>query len=40
MKMLEGRSIVKEYADPHNSAAWAGAIELYKWAANRPKTFE
>lgn len=40
MKMLEGRSVVKEYTSLHDAVAWAGAIELFKWQSYRPKTFE
>lgn len=37
MKLLENRAVVREYLDPQDHAAWAGAIELYKWASHRPK---
>lgn len=40
MKLLENRAAVKEYDDVHDHAAWAGAIELFKWQSYRPKTFE
>lgn len=40
MKLLDERSPTKEYTDHHDHAAWAGAIELYKWQSHRPKTFE
>lgn len=39
MKLLSGRSVVREYRDDHDHAAWSGAIELFKWMSQRPKNF-
>lgn len=40
MKLMEGRAVVREYADDHDVSAWRGAVQLFKWLSHRPKVFE